>query len=105
LFQQVFHVFKILHVAALVTGNGNALRVFFNSGFYNFLNAAVMPQVDDLGSLLLQDTAHDIDGGVVSVKETGRGYYADGVVRVMVLVIVHLVVASAGCGAKLTKNE
>jgi len=61
----------------------------------------------------LQNPAHDIYGGVVSVKETGRGYNADGVVRVQVRMVVrvsghvmeHLGVASAGCVAKLTKNE
>ena len=68
LVEQVLHVFKKLHVSALVTGNGNALRVFFNSGFYNFLDAPVMSQMNDLGSLLLQDPTHDINSRIVPVK-------------------------------------
>jgi hypothetical protein len=88
-------------VSALVTGNGNALRVFFNSRFYNFLDAAVMPQVNDLGSLLLEDPAHNIDSRVVPVKETGRGYDADG----GMWCLGHLFLASDGCGGKINKKR
>ena len=70
-FQQVFHVFEKLYVAALVGGNGNPLGILFYSTFYNLGNTAVMAQVYDLSSLALEDTAHDIDGRIVSVEKRG----------------------------------
>ena len=33
----------------------------------------VMAEVDDLGSLGLEEPSHDVDGGVVAVKQTGGG--------------------------------
>lgn len=57
----------------LVTGNGNAMHIFFYGTFYNLMHAAVVAQVDDLRTLALQNTPHDIDGGIVAVKQTGGG--------------------------------
>ncbi len=39
---------------------------------------AVVPEVDHLGALRLQDAAHDVDRGVVAVEERGGGDEADG---------------------------
>ncbi len=56
---------------ALVAGNGNAVCIFLNSTFHNFVYAAVMAQVNDLGPLALQNTTHNINGGIVPVKQGG----------------------------------
>src|SRR5687768_1829669 len=76
-FQEVFHVFKKLHMPALVTGNRYCLCIFFNRGFYNFLHRTVMAQVDDLRSFALHDAAHNINSGVMPVKQACSGHYPD----------------------------
>jgi hypothetical protein len=77
LVKQVFHVFEKFHMTALVTGNGDTLHIFFDGTFDDFGNTAVMAQVNDLGTLGLQDAAHDIDGSIVTIKQTGCGNDAD----------------------------
>jgi len=42
-------------------------------GGHDLVHTAVVAQVDDLGAHALQDAAHDVDGGVVAVKQAGRG--------------------------------
>jgi len=68
LVQQVFHVFEKFDMSALVAGNGDALYIFFNSAFYDFEHAAVVSEVNDLGTFALQDAAHDINGGIVAIE-------------------------------------
>src|SRR5690606_33439454 len=51
--QQVFHVFKKFNMASLVTGDSNAMRIFFNSTFHNFSYRPVMSEVNDLCTLTL----------------------------------------------------
>ena len=72
-FQQVDHVFEKLDVAALVGGDGNALNIFLQGGIDNFLHRAVMTEMDNFHSGGLENAAHDVDGGIVAVKERGRG--------------------------------
>ena len=45
--QQVFHVFEKLNVAALVGGNGYTVHVFFYGTFHDFVNTAIMAQMND----------------------------------------------------------
>src|SRR5689334_25401338 len=77
LFQQILHVFKELHVAALVTGNCNSLYIFLNSGFHYLLYRPVMAQVNDLHSFALKDPAHDINSSIMPVKKRGSCYDPD----------------------------
>jgi len=79
--QEVDHVFERLHMPALVTGHGDALGVLFDRGFDQFLNGAVMGEMDHLDAAVLQDPADDIGGDVVAVKERGGGDDPDTVFR------------------------
>ena len=81
LVEQVFHVFKEFHMTALVAGDGDSLHIFLDGAFNDLVHAAVMTQVDDFGALALQDAAHDVDGGIVSIKKAGGGNNADFVLR------------------------
>ena len=58
-----------IDVAALVGGDRDALYVFSNGSVDDFINRAIVPQVNDLGTLGLQDATHDIDRGVVAIEE------------------------------------
>ena len=78
LVEQVFHVFEELHMSPLIAGNGNPLGVFFNGGLHDLFHTSVMPEVNDLGPLLLQDPSHNINGRVMAVKQAGGGNDADG---------------------------
>ena len=69
LHQQVFHILEELQVAALVGGDGDALYVFLDGAFHDLRHRPVMSQVDDLGTLGLQQPPHDVDRGIVSVEQ------------------------------------
>jgi hypothetical protein len=69
LLQQVVHVGEELHVPALVAGHGDALGVLLDGAFDNLLCRAVVPQVNDFGAGGLHDAPHDVDGGVVPIKQ------------------------------------
>ncbi|EWS62482.1 hypothetical protein Y695_04291 [Hydrogenophaga sp. T4] len=73
LLEQVHHVLEIFDVTALVGTDGDALRVFLQRGGDHLVDRAVVPEVDHLGAHALQDAAHDVDGGVVAVKQAGGG--------------------------------
>ena len=75
--QQVDHVFEILDVAALVGGDGHALHILLQGRGDDLAHRAVVAQVDDLNAGGLEDTAHDVDGGVVAVEQRGGGDEAD----------------------------
>src|SRR5258705_8121305 len=70
--QQIFHVFKKLHMPSLVTGDGNALHIFLNSRFYNFLYRPVVTKMDDLGAFALHDAPHNINSSIMTIEEAGR---------------------------------
>ena len=69
--QQIDHVFEVFDMAALVRTDGNALHVFLQSGSDHLVNRAVVAEVYHFSAHALQDAAHDVDGGVVAVKQTG----------------------------------
>ena len=54
-----------------ITGNGNALYIFFNSRFHNFFYRTVVAEMNNFGSFALHDPAHYINGSIMSVKKTG----------------------------------
>jgi len=70
-------------VAALVGGDGDALGVFLNGAVDDFLGRAVVAEVDDFCAAGLHDAAHDVDGSIVAVEQTGCGddaYFVVGLV-------------------------
>ena len=54
------------------------VRVLLHRGVDDLVHAAVVPEVDHLGALRLEDAAHDVDRGVVAVEERGRRDDAHG---------------------------
>ena len=74
LLQQIHHVFEELDVAALVGGDRDALGVLLDRGVDDLLDRAVVAEMDHLGPLRLQDAAHDVDGGIVTVKQRRCGH-------------------------------
>jgi hypothetical protein len=55
-----------------------------------------MSQVDDLCSLALKNTAHDVDSGIMTVKKRGCCYDTDLIVKL----ITHIVAKSLANLAK-----
>jgi hypothetical protein len=72
--QAIEQVAEVLDMAALVGADGHGLHVLVHRGAHDLVNRPVVPQVDDLGTLALQDPPHDVDRGVVAVEQAGRGH-------------------------------
>ena len=64
--------FQVFHVTALVGTDGNAVGVFLERGIDHFCHRTIVAEMDDLNTLGLQDTAHDVDGCIMAVKQAGR---------------------------------
>jgi hypothetical protein len=71
--QALDQVAEELHVPALVGRDGHGVRIFVQAGPGDLLDRAVVAQVHHLRAEALEDPAHDVDGGVVTVEERGRG--------------------------------
>ncbi len=66
--KQIVHIFKKFNVAALVTGDGNALSIFLYGAIHNFLYRAVVTQMNHFGTGRLNNSTHDIDGRIMTVE-------------------------------------
>ncbi len=73
LFEQVLHVFEEFNMTTLVARDRDALYIFLDGCFHDVLNGAVVPQMNDLGAFALQDAPHNIDSGIMTVEQAGRG--------------------------------
>ncbi len=83
--EEVSQVGEVLDVPALVRRDRDALYVLLDRGTHDRLDAAVVPEVDDLAALGLEDPAHDVDRRVMPVEQAGGGHEPDGVTRKAVL--------------------
>src|SRR5690606_21827983 len=81
--KQIIHVFEKLYMASLIGGNGNSLYIFLNGAIDNFLHLSVMGKMDNFTAGGLYDPPHDIDGGIMSVKEGACRYNSYWVLRDM----------------------
>ncbi len=79
--QQLDQVGEVLDVPALVRADGHALHVLLDRGGDHFVHRAVVPEVDHLGTVALQDPPHDVDRRVVPVEQARGRHEADGVLR------------------------
>jgi hypothetical protein len=61
-------------VAALIAGYGNRVGIFFYRTFYNFMNAAIVPKMNYFSAFALHDSAHDINGSIMPVKQGSSSY-------------------------------
>ena len=73
LLKQIIHIFKILHMTALIRRHGDSVNVFLNGRIYHLIYTTIMTKVDHFNSGTLDDAPHDIDGGVVAIKKRGSG--------------------------------
>ena len=77
--RQLMEVAKELHMSALIAGDCDGLGVLLYGGVHNFGGRAVVAEVDHLGARGGQNAPKDVDGGVVSIEESGGGYEPHGV--------------------------
>ena len=75
--QEVVHVFQVFHVATLIGGHGNGLGIFLNGAIDHFFNRAVVAKVYHFAAGGLNDAAHDVDSGIVTVEKCRSSDNAD----------------------------
>ncbi len=71
LFEHVDHVFEVFNMAALIRTQRDRVGVFLQRGAHDIFDAAVVAQVHDLGTVCLDQPAHDVDRRVVAVEQAG----------------------------------
>ncbi len=77
LLEQVVDVFEKLKVPALVGADGDPLGIFVDGRRDDLVRRAIVSEMHDLGTGVLQQAAHDVDRNVMTVVKTGRGYETD----------------------------
>ena len=73
LLEPVHHVAEELVVTALVGADGNTVGVFLDGRTDDVVDTSVVAQMHDLDTLRLNQPAHDVDSGIVAVKERSGG--------------------------------
>ena len=73
LLEHVDHVLEVLDVTTLVGGQRDGIGIFLQGRADDFLDGAVVAEMDHFGTLRLDQAAHDVDSGVVSIKQAGGG--------------------------------
>ena len=81
--QRLDEVLEELDVPALVGAHCHALDVLLQGCGDDLADRAVVPEVDDLRALRLQDAPHDVDARVVPVEQRGRRDEANGMLRLI----------------------
>jgi hypothetical protein len=71
--EHVDHVLEVLDMATLVARQRDRVGVFLQRGAHDVLDRTVVAEVDDFRTLRLDQPPHDVDRGVVSVEQAGRG--------------------------------
>ena len=67
--QQIIHIFEIFVVSPLVGSHRNCISIFLNGGVHNFFYTSIMTQMNDLNSGCLNNSTHDINSGIMTVKK------------------------------------
>ena len=60
---------EVLDVSALIRRDRNTLDILLERCCHDLFNTAVVPEVHDLDTLGLQEPAHNVDGGIVPIKD------------------------------------
>ena len=67
--QQVEHVCEEFDVPALIRRDCDAVRILLDRAIDDFLDRAVVPEMNHLAARRLQDPPHDVDRCVVAVEQ------------------------------------
>ena len=67
--QPIDHVAKKFDMTALIGTYGNTVGILLDRGADDVIDAAIVPKVNDLYSLRLDKPSHDIDCGIMAVKQ------------------------------------
>ena len=81
LLQELRHVFEILDMPALIAAHANALHILLQRSGNHIIDRAVVPQMNHLAAKALQDAPHDVDAGIMAIKQRGRRHKAHFVFR------------------------
>ncbi len=76
--KQLANVGEVLDVTALIGCECHGVSVFLNGAIHDGLCGLVVAQMDDFCSGGLNETTHDVDGGVMAVKQGRSGNDANG---------------------------
>ena len=79
--QQIEHVFEVLVMTALIARHCDGIGIFLNGCFYHLLHTAIVTQVNHLATGGLNDAAHNVDGGIVTIEQAGSRNYPNLVLR------------------------
>ena len=77
LMQQIDGIFEIFDMAALIGADGDALHILLDRGGDDFVDRAIVAEMDHFGARRLQDAPHDVDGRVMPVEQARRGHEPD----------------------------
>ena len=69
LIKQLADVGEVLDVAALVRRQGYGVSVFLNGAVKHGFCRLVVAEMDDFSPRGFNQSAHDVDGGIVAVKQ------------------------------------
>ena len=70
--QHVDHVLEVFDVSALIGRHGNTVHVFLKRCINHFFYAAIVAEVNNFATAALNDAPHDVDGGIMPVKQARR---------------------------------
>jgi hypothetical protein len=72
--EELSQIAEELHVPALIGRDSNGVSILFYGCLSDLGRTAIVAEMDHLCTGRLKDPSHDVDGGVMSVKERCRGY-------------------------------
>jgi hypothetical protein len=63
-------------VTALVGADRDAIGVFLDRRAHDVIHTPIVPEMDNLGALRLNQASHDVDCGIVTIKQGCGGHKA-----------------------------
>jgi hypothetical protein len=55
-------------MTALIRAYSDSIDILLNGSVYDFLDRAIVGEVNDLGTTGLQNATHDIDGSIMAIE-------------------------------------
>src|SRR6056297_1803694 len=85
--KQLYHVLEVFYVSTLIRTDGNTLCIFLNGAIHDLMHRPVVPKMYDLCPAALQYATHNIDTGIMTVKQACGCNKTDLVLRIIRLLI------------------